>query len=138
MSDQINTEFNSLKILHIAFSLGVTLIVIINHFVIKNISFTSIGESVDVTSIVLICLGIGLATTAFVLFNKMIKKTRTKELNIEELRKAYILKWAFLEAGTLISILLFFFMDVHSFVIVTGLSILFLLIISGPKKEYFN
>jgi|GEM_PF-6676646 len=129
-------EFNALKILHVAFSIGTTAILLINHFLIKKVAFNNLNTKIDTKSLVVIGLGTALAFLSVIIFKKMIT-TSVETPSDVQIRKAYILKWGLLECGAILSLLFFFFLNGHQLTLVSGLTLLLLLILSGPKESNF-
>lgn len=132
---ELNEELKSLKTLHYALCFGALFIIILLHFFIQPISFSSLGLSNNP----LVYVGLFIAgwnlIMSQVLFRKKITAIgdNTKVAVTEQYRQAYVLKWALLEGALLINTLFYFMTTKNSLNIIAALFLLIILFLSKPS-----
>lgn len=132
----LEENIRSLKILHFALLLGPILQILILHFAIEKVTFDDLFTPMK--SIGLIALSIGLASLALgrIVHSKKIAQVEiphTKE-NFMKVRTAYLMYWAFLEAGTLICMIIYFFIYPHSLLMVQAFLLLIVMAFSSYRQ----
>ena len=123
-----------LRIVHRALCIGASLIIVVNHFFIKPIDVSGIMDSLNLFSILGLCIAVVGVISASYLFNK-----RTQELgadlnseNLDDYRAAYILKWSLIEAAILINAIFYFFSNADPINILVSILLLLVLYFSKP------
>lgn len=94
-----NQEFNNLKILHLSLATGMLMFVGIITFLSKP-DFTQISIDLDILSIGGIVMALLVLMIAPKLFSSKIEKS---EINSDDIRAAYVMKWALFEGVGLIN-----------------------------------
>lgn len=131
----MNDELRGLSILHMAFCIGVLLIILLLHFFLDPIVLDGFkGKINGIGMFALVIASVNLLLANFI-FKKRITQigSEVTSENIGEVRAAYILKWALLEGAILINVLIYFFVEHHPILIVVALLLLLLLYVSKPK-----
>jgi hypothetical protein len=132
-----NQEYKTLKILHVVFCIGTSAVLLINNF-IKEISFDNLSGEIDITSLFVIALSTVMAVLSITIYNKMVGSAHESNIDYLKLRQAYIIKWGLIEAGALISFIYYFYLDGHQLTLISGLTLLILLVISGPRLSNYE
>jgi len=133
-TDKANT-IRGLNILHKAFCIGCSLIMILLYFFVSHES-TGFGAKIDILGMAALVL----AATATLLSGFMFKKQtlnlgKLTEENAESWRGAYIMKWALLEGPVLFCTMIYFFAEPNPVLLVVALLILLYLYTQGPKFD---
>ncbi len=125
-------EYKSLKKIHAVFCIGTTTVLFVNHY-IKKISFDNLSGEIDTPSLFIIGFGTVMAVLSVIIFNKTRGSDQQSKTDCIKLRKAYIIKWAVLEGAVLLSFTYYFYLNGHQLTLLSGFTLLILLVISSPK-----
>ena len=131
----IEEHHRSLKVVHFAMCFGVSIIFLILYFYIRHesLSFKDSPGSIPIFAMFIAAI--------VVIFSNIIFRKKTNTLstmsmkNVEDWREGYIVKWALLEGGALINIIIYFFIQAHPILLVIAMMLILLLYVSKPKTN---
>ncbi len=131
----LEEHIRGLKIMHFALALGPIIQMVLLHFVIEPVNFEGISEPLNTMGYAFVGFGCLMGILSFFMFNKKMEGINHPHTlqNIASVRKAYILKWACLEAGILVNLIIYFIIYSHPLLILTSVCLLFVLMLSPYK-----
>lgn len=135
----MENEKKVLRLIHLALFTGVGILIMSLHFVYKPIVWTNVNMKFDMFTIVGLFMAFMCLFMSFYIFKNLSKNLREpfdlNEQNLQQIRQAYIVRWALLEGAALICAIFYFQIVANSFLIYAAFILLFFLYAAKPKFQ---